>query len=259
MSRDSDHSRRRFPTTRWSAIESVRTEHEDRRMIAFDNFLKAYDDPLLSYLRGQFRLKDTDARDLLHEFYLQKLIKKDLIAKADRERGKFRGFLLQALNRFVIDELRKARARRVAGEMAALPLDELPEKSVEHLTESSAERFDLEFAKHVVHQAVTRMQHRCQTSERGELWRVFQERVLESAIAEEKPLPYEQLVPLLGLATPAQAANLLTTAKRMFVRVFRSVVRDYEATDQAVEEEIRALRYTLSNAIAAGSIKRMVE
>ena len=79
------------------------------------------------------------------------------------------------------------------------------------------------------------------------LWRVLEGRGIGTALEGRTSLPYRELGALIGAGTEAQVANLLTTAKRMFVRTFKSVVRDYEADDAALETELQALRHILSN------------
>jgi len=61
-----------------------------------------------------------------------------------------------------------------------------------------------------------------------------------------EPLPYEQLVEKFRLASPAQASNLLITARRMFVRVLRAVIGEYEPDEKAIDAEIAELMEQLS-------------
>ena len=229
-------------------VEAARTVSEERRLAAFERFLEAYHDPLLNYVRHQFRLAEGPARDSLHDFILSRVIRKDILSQADRTRGKFRTFLVRSLNHFLIDELRMAKAGKRSPDHPLASLEELEEGALDHFRQSAQTAFDLEFARGIVHQALLRMRARCEATNRKDLWKVFHDRVLDEAFEGKKPLPYDQVTAALGVSTQAQAANLLTSAKRMFARVFKSVIRDYEADDAAVEEEIKALRHILSNA-----------
>lgn len=247
MNEPGSRERARFPVTRWSSLDAARSEDEDKRLEVLAQFLQAYYQAMESYIEAQFHFEKQKAKEYLHNFILNKLIRKNLLAQADRARGRFRTFLVQSLNRFIIDELRKgAASKRAPGENAA-SIESLSEGSLDHLQESAQERFDREFARGVVQQTIIRMRERCEATDRKDLWRVFHDRVLGAAFDDKKALPYDQLAPLLGVATETQAANLLTSAKRMFTRVFKSVVKDYEADPEAVEDEIRALRHILCN------------
>ncbi len=247
MSLESPASSAAFPPTRWSALEDARTATEDRRLAALEAFLQAYYGPLEKYVTHQFRLRPDEARDHLHEFILNRVMRKNLLAQADRTRGRFRTFLVRALNRSIIDALRKRQAAKRSPDQPPLALEELPEEALNHLSAPAQAQFDLEFARGVVHQALVRMRARCEATNRKDLWRVFHARLLGEAFEGQRPLPYDQLTALLGAASQTQAANLLTTAKRMFARVFKAVVKDYEADDQALEAEVKALRHILSN------------
>ena len=59
-------------------------------------------------------------------------------------------------------------------------------------------------------------------------------------------MPYEELVAKFGLRSPSEASNLLITAKRMFARVLREVVRETVADEAEVETEIMELKRILS-------------
>jgi RNA polymerase sigma-70 factor (ECF subfamily) len=62
-----------------------------------------------------------DAQDLTQEFFVR-LLEKKWIGSADREKGRFRSFLLTAMKRFLADEWDKARAQKRGGGLALLPL-----------------------------------------------------------------------------------------------------------------------------------------
>jgi len=158
-------------------------------------------DPLLNYIRHQFRLAEDPARDFLHDFILSRVIRKDILAQADRTRGEFRTFLVRSLNRFIIDELRKAKAEKRSPDQPLASLEELAEGALDHLSQSAQTAFDLEFARGIVHQTLLRMRARCEATNRKDLWKVFHDRVLDEAFEGKKPLPYDQLTAALGVST----------------------------------------------------------
>ena len=90
----------------------------------------------------------------------------------------------------------------------------------------------------------------CDLLGRPDVWAVFRGRLMAPALEEARPLPYEELVERFGLRSPAQAHQLLTTAKRTFVRNLRAVVAEYvdDPADEAqVDEEIADLERILSH------------
>ena len=80
------------------------------------------------------------------------------------------------------------------------------------------------------------------------VWTVFEGRLIGAIFQQHEPVSYEELAAKLHLNSPTQAANLLVTGKRMYVRLLRQAVGEYEPADSGIGEEIAALQHTLSNA-----------
>ena len=89
------------------------------------------------------------------------------------------------------------------------------------------------------------MERHWQVAARKDVWGVFDCRILKPLFEETAPLAYEELVARFGLQSPAQASNLLITAKRMFGRFLRSVIAEYSADEAEIEAEIEELKAVL--------------
>ena len=63
-----------------------------------------------------------DAQDLTQAFFTR-LLEKNYVAQADRERGRFRTFLLAALTHFLADEWDKARRQKRGGGREVISFD----------------------------------------------------------------------------------------------------------------------------------------
>lgn len=218
------------------------------RRRTLEALLKQYLPALRSYLMARRRIGPNEADDLLQGFLASKVLDQQILRQADRGRGKFRTFLMTALERFAISEYRKeTAARRSPGAGAVRPLDGIEEVE-EPPAREAADLFDVEWAKQAVEVAVGRMRRECEAGGRTDVWGVFKARVLDPALSGAEPVPYEQLVPQLRLASAEQASNLLATAKRMFSRNLREVVAEYADDDDDAEEEVRLLKRILSTA-----------
>ena len=77
--------------------------------------------PLYAYVRRRVVNVD-EAQDLTQAFF-EHVIDKQVIARADRSRGRFRTFLLTALKNFLANEWNKARAEKRGGKRRQLSLD----------------------------------------------------------------------------------------------------------------------------------------
>ena len=68
--------------------------------------------PLYAFVRRAGHAAD-DARDLTQEFFLR-LLAKNSVAAADRQRGRFRSFLLGAMKHFLANQQRRQGRRNAA-------------------------------------------------------------------------------------------------------------------------------------------------
>jgi RNA polymerase sigma-70 factor (ECF subfamily) len=110
-----------FHTTHWSLV-LLATEHGAAGADeAIARLCADYWRPLYGYLRrcGQ---PVQGAEDLTQEFFTR-LVEKNYLHTVDRERGRFRSFLLGALKHFLANEQKAARAQKRGGGKRILSLD----------------------------------------------------------------------------------------------------------------------------------------
>jgi len=223
-----------FPATVWSLVARASGGGE----AALQQLLMRYLPALRARLVLERRVGRDEADDLLQGFIADKMIGQELIGKVDRSKGKFRTFVLTALDRYAIDRARsQAAGRRAIPRAGTEELANLPAA-----TDGPSRQFDLHWARQVIDQAVRQMESQCSTLGRNDLWELFRCRVLDPALAGVEPVPYERLLERFQFATPAAASNALVTAKRMFERTLRSVVGEYAGDESAIDQEIVDLR-----------------
>ena len=109
-----------FATTRWSLVVSAGRSGEQSAQ-ALAELCQRYWYPLYAYARR--RIGDpTQAQDSTQDFFAR-LLEKGGLGLANRDRGRFRSFLLVALKNFLADERKKARAAKRGGNQPPLSLD----------------------------------------------------------------------------------------------------------------------------------------
>ena len=243
MSRHPDDELSAFPATQWSLVDAVRGGDPQARRRALDTLLTRYLPALRAYLVLERRMDADRAADVLQSFVADKIVERDLIARAEKSRGKLRTFLLTALQRFAIDVSRKRDDR------GSVSVDDV-EPSL-HPIPSAV--FDREWASQVINQTLARMEANCRQWGRLDLWEIFRGRVLATAFDSAPPTPYEQLAARFGFSSNDQAANALVTAKRLFGRLLREVISEYAPDAADLEDEIRDLRAALSGSGAKGT------
>ena len=79
-----------FVTTHWSVVLSARAKGSGQSAVALETLCRNYWFPLYAYVRRQGRAPH-DAQDLTQSFFAR-LLQKDYLQAAAREKGKFRTF-----------------------------------------------------------------------------------------------------------------------------------------------------------------------
>ncbi|MHC5543746.1 RNA polymerase sigma factor, partial [Singulisphaera rosea] len=119
---DGFHSRSsRFDTTHWSNVLTARDASSPASAEAMEQLCRTYWYPLYAYVRRGGR-NSHDAQDLTQEFF-SRLLEKGYLHAAAAEKGRFRTFLLVALQRFLANEWDRARTLKRGGNRIHVPLD----------------------------------------------------------------------------------------------------------------------------------------
>jgi RNA polymerase sigma-70 factor (ECF subfamily) len=230
----------RFPTTHWSLVgRAAGRAGAGAGKVALGELVRIYLPALRAHLIGPMGVDRDRAEDLLQGFLADKVLEQNMIAAADPGRGKFRTFLLTALERFVIDAHRRESAAKRTPRGKVLDVEEFGHRAAKHHTPSNA--FDRAWAGEVLNEVTRRLRAECQHSGRAHLWGIFEARMLRPIIDGAEPPSHDELARKYHLPSPAHSANALTSAKRMFTRTFRAVVAEYARDEAEVDSEIREL------------------
>jgi RNA polymerase sigma factor (sigma-70 family) len=111
-----------FRTTHWSVVLLAGQGDAPGSRHALETLCQAYWYPLYAYVRRRGHAPE-QAKDLTQEFFARLLERND-VARADPGQGRFRSFLLGAMNHFLAYEWRKAHAAKRGGGQAILSLDD---------------------------------------------------------------------------------------------------------------------------------------
>lgn len=113
--------RGRFATTRWSLVVAAGEGDSERSKRALAELCAQYWYPLYAYARRRGHDAE-DARDLTQAFFAKLLEKRD-VRVADKQRGRFRTFLLSSMKNFLAGEWRKQSTLKRGGGVEVLSLD----------------------------------------------------------------------------------------------------------------------------------------
>ena len=227
-----------FVTTHWSVVLSAREKESPQSAMALEALCRTYWYPLYAYLRRQGRAPH-DAQDLTQGFFAR-LLEKDYLQAAAREKGKFRTFLLVAFKRFLANEWDREHAQKRGGFTHVVSIDqELAESRFAAEPAHNVQPdvlYDRQWAMTLLDQTMGQLQEEYMASGRAKLFEY-----LQSCLAkEESALPYVEISARLKLTEPAvkMAVHRLRARYR---EILRAQIAHTVSGPEEVEEEIRHL------------------
>jgi RNA polymerase sigma-70 factor (ECF subfamily) len=161
-----------FTTTHWSVVLTAMENHSPQAAGALEKLCRIYWYPLYAYVRRKGY--DThNAQDLTQEFFAR-LLARNYLSVADRNKGKFRSFLLGSLEHFLAREWTKAHAQKRGGGQAIFSLDEMDAENrylLEPAHELTPEKiFDRRWATTLLDQAMARLRKDYEADHKGDLF-----------------------------------------------------------------------------------------
>ena len=92
-----------FPTTIWTTIHQA----GEQDTVALEDVAQRYRQPVFEYIRRR-GFNGNDAEDICQDVFVR-VLQGGVLAKADRQRGRFRSLLLSVTTHVILDRLRKRR------------------------------------------------------------------------------------------------------------------------------------------------------
>ncbi len=241
----------RFVTTRWSVILSCADSKGGEQKVskALAELCKIYWRPVFAFICYQGH-SVPDAQDLTQDFFL-KVLKGQLLHRADRTRGRFRSLMLRALQDFLHDAAEKRHTRKRGGDVQFVSWDdwmaEAPSRLSIPIHEAenwSPQRiFDVRWAATVVERALRRLGDECEKRGRRRVFDVLS----VCLMGEREEVSYAKFSKTLGLSGEALKSLVHRLRGRYRALLREEVARTVERTDEIDDE----LRYLFSALTAA--------
>ena len=111
-----------FPATHLSLVRRVRSNDADTRARAQDALAAVYWAPIYAHVRLTHRQEPADAEDLTQGFFVDAL-RRDLFARYDPERARFRTFVRRCVDSYVVNALQAERRLKRGGGASFVPID----------------------------------------------------------------------------------------------------------------------------------------
>lgn len=221
-----------FATTHWSVVIAAGRGDDSRAQAALDRLCRTYWYPLYAFVRRSGQ-SSHDAEDLVQAFFAR-CLEKNYLADADRDRGRFRTFLLVALKRFLANEWDRARARKRGGAHAPISLDALAAEQRYALEPADVESADRLYERRWALTLLEKVLQRLEAENAGKL---AQFGALKEALTTPGATRYAELAARLGLSEGAVKVAVHRLRQR-----YRALLEEEIANTVARPDEIEAER-----------------
>ena len=235
-----------FATTHWSVVLTAGQDESPEAAQALAALCETYWYPLYAYVRRRGYGAE-DARDLTQGFFAA-LLEKDYVRDADRERGRFRSFLLVALKRFLSKEWAKEHAQKRGGSRKTLSLDVSDGESRyahEPSHDWTPERvYERRWALTLLDQVMARLRQRYADDGKGELF----DRLKVFLTGGSGAPSHRELAAELGM-TPGAVKVAVHRLRRRYRELLRAEVAETVADPKDVRDELQLLLAALQGEV----------
>ena len=182
-----------FATTCWTQIRSFNETDDAQRQFILSQMMGRYWRPVYCYLRRK-GLSNANAKDMTQSFFCEVVMGRDLVAQASQSKGRFRTFLLTALDRYLIDRHRRESAlKRSPGQVMSLHSEDMPDLPEDQQQSPPDQVFCYAWATSLLDETLLMVQEDCRRQGQIKHWRVFEDRVLLPLLESQAPLSVTEI------------------------------------------------------------------
>ena len=234
----------RFPPTRRSVIEAVRSIDAEERESALEALCAAYWKPIYKYIRLRWNRPPDAAQDLTQGFFVE-VLERELLGKFDAKKSRLRTYLRVCVDSFVMNEDKAGRRQKRGGNVPHVALDfsgaeeELGAAAVDPAKIASPESledfFEKEWVRSLFALAVEDLRALCTARDRARTFRLFEAYDLEG----NEKISYEQLSTEYAISV-TDVTNALAWARREFRSIALQRLRELCGSEDEFQREARA-------------------
>jgi RNA polymerase sigma factor (sigma-70 family) len=245
MERDTDMggARDRFPETRLSVVRATGSPDPDVRRRALHVLVASYWKPVYKYLRLCWKADNEEAKDLTQGFFAS-AIDREILARYDPGKAKFRTWLRTCLDGYVSNERKALRRLKRGGDVRHVPLDfetaegELAAHAVPDFADPET-LFHREWVRSLFALAVGELRDLCEAEGKQSAFAMFRRYDLEGPGAAER-ISYADLAREHGLDVTT-VTNRLHAVRKRFRAIVLDRLRELCASDAEFRDEARDL------------------
>ena len=233
-----------FTTTHWSVVLGAGHTNYGCAAVALERLCTRYWYPVYAFIRR--RGSDPhEAEDLTQAFFTH-LLEKETLKKVNRQKGKFRSFLLAATTNFLTNEWDKRQTLKRGGQIQIISFDDVRAEELyshEPIGSLTPEKlFERRWAFTLVNQVIARLKEEYIGADKAELIG----KIEPGLTNEANPGLYADWAASLNMNEGAVRVAV-HRMRRRFGELLRSEIAHTVATPEEVDEEIRHLFAALAN------------
>lgn len=230
-----------FPVTAWTLVRRVQCgEAAPSAEQALNSLCRTYWEPVRKYLRA-LGCPEEDTADVTQEFFAS-FLRSGGFDRANPEIGKLRTFIKHSAARYLQNHWRHQLAQRRGGGRKPEPLDALPDLPA---TDGAlaAQSYDLDWARTVLHRALTALEHSYANRGRGHIFAAVKSGLLRPGGVEDTA----QVAHSLGVSDNQVRLAVHRARQRLATALRAEVEPTVENPDEA-DAEVRYLLGVLAHA-----------
>jgi RNA polymerase sigma factor (sigma-70 family) len=234
----------RFPPTRRSVLEAVRSIDIEEQEHALEVLCAAYWRPVYKYIRLRWKRPAEEAQDLTQGFFLE-LLERELLEKFDPNKSRLRTYLRLCVDSLVMNEDKALRRQKRGGTTLHVALDfsaaeeelgaTVMDPSAIASPESLEQFFEKEWVRSLFALAVEDLRQLCLERERERTFHLFEAYDLEG----NEKISYDQLSKEYGIPV-TDVTNALAWARREFRKIALERLRELCGSEEEFQREARA-------------------
>lgn len=225
-----------FPKTRWSVIKDATDPESPTFRDSVEHLASTYWRPVYAHFRRKWGKSNEEAKDLTQDFF-SALHEKNVLERLSPGHGRFRSYVMAALDNFVRLQHRHESRLKRGGGAARFSLD-IGEGFDPPSNGTPEEDFLRDWARSVLDEALREMEHEYRENGSEKAYKLFLLRDVNPPRDED--LSYEGLSKRFGLAV-TDVTNYLFRARKYLRDKVLGKVRDTVTTQEEAESEMREL------------------
>ncbi len=231
-------SRPGFIATRWTLVLKAARNDTTQARLALAQLCEMYWYPLYAWVRHK-GYAPSDAEDLTQAFFVR-VLQERFIEAADRQKGRFRSFLLTRLNHFLADEWDRVKAQKRGGGRVLISLDREAAETryrIEVVDPRSPDKlFEYRWVMTLLERVFERLRHEYERAGKTALFEALKGCLIQARAA----VAYPEVARQLDLSEGALRVDV-HRLRRRYRELLRSEIAETVAGPEEVEEELRYL------------------